>query len=126
MKFCKVCDNMYYISIDTKDPNKLSYYCRNCGDIDNEEENGEINTILNTQFKKSEQTFQHILNKYTKLDPTLPRIYNVPCPNEGCATNAEEGDKNKKDREVLYVRYDEDKLKYLYMCTVCNHTWHSS
>ena len=125
MKFCKVCDNMYYISIDKENPNKLAHYCRHCGDIDNEEYNTEMNTILNTQFKKSEQTFQHILNKYTKLDPTLPRIYNVPCSNEGCATNSEDGNK-KQERDILYVRYDEDKLKYLYMCTICNHTWHSA
>jgi DNA-directed RNA polymerase subunit M/transcription elongation factor TFIIS len=125
MKFCKVCDNMYYISIDEKNPNKLAHYCRNCGDIDNEEYNSEMNTILSTQFKKSEQTFQHILNKYTKMDPTLPHIHNIPCPNEGCATNSED-DSKKPERDVLYVRYDEDKLKYLYMCTVCNHTWHSA
>lgn len=116
---------MYYISIDQNDPNKLSHYCRNCGDVDNSEYDTEMNTILNTQFKKSEQTFQHILNKYTKLDPTLPRIFNVPCPNEGCPTNSEDTTK-KRERDILYVRYDEDKLKYLYMCTICNHTWHSA
>ena len=34
MKFCTKCDNMYYIGIDSKDTNKLTYYCRSCGHID--------------------------------------------------------------------------------------------
>lgn len=124
MKFCKVCDNMYYIMIDPKDSNKLSYYCRNCGDIDNEESNQEIQCVLNTQLKNDDQSFHHIVHKYVKLDPTLPRIYTIPCPNETCSTNVSNEDE-RTAREVIYIRYDEDKLKYLYMCSVCNHTWHS-
>ena len=29
MHFCSQCQNMYYISIDPNDVNKLVYYCRN-------------------------------------------------------------------------------------------------
>ena len=32
----------------------------------------------------------HIINKYTKLDPTLPRINTIPCPNVECPTNTNE------------------------------------
>ena len=39
---------------------------------------------MNTSFTKGEQNFHHIINKYTKLDPTLPRVYNIPCPNKEC------------------------------------------
>lgn len=124
MKFCKVCDNMYYISLDATDSNKLTHYCRNCGDVDNEETNEEIHCVLNTSLKRDEQTFHHIVNRYTKLDPTLPRVYTIPCPNEECACNAVD-EKKRASREVLYMRYDETHLKYLYMCVVCNHTWHS-
>ena len=28
--------------------------------------------------------FDQIVNKYTKFDPTSPRIYNLPCPNKNC------------------------------------------
>ena len=38
MKFCTVCDNMYYIRIngeneeeESAEDNSLIYYCRNCG-----------------------------------------------------------------------------------------------
>ena len=36
MRFCSKCENMYYIRIDSEDTNKLIYYCRHCG---NEEDN---------------------------------------------------------------------------------------
>jgi len=119
MKFCEKCDNMYYIAIDNEDPNKLQYYCRNCGHKDDTiAEEGTC--VLNTQFKKGEQKFNHILNEYTKLDPTLPRIYNMKCPNVECKTNAEKYD---KPVEVIYMRYDDDNLKYLYICAQCDTTW---
>lgn len=120
MKFCSVCSNMYYISINENDTNKLQYYCRNCGNKDNEiTESG--GCILNTQLKTvGKHRFSHIINKYSKFDPTLPRIHNIPCPNALCATNTND---KKTAREVIYIRYDDDNLKYLYMCTTCDEVW---
>ena len=120
MRFCEKCDTMYYIGVAAEDPNKLTYYCRNCKHRDDTiTEEGVC--VLNTQFKRGEQKFNHIINKYTKMDPTLPRIYNVKCPNAECNTNA--GEENKKPAEVIYVRYDDDNLKYLYICADCDTTW---
>ena len=117
MKFCTVCDNMYYIGINVNDPNQLTYYCRNCKHKDDTiTEEGVC--VLDTQLKRGEQKFNHIINKYTKLDPTLPRIYNIRCPNEECKTNLE-----KTRAEVIYMRYDDDSLKYLYICSECDTTW---
>ena len=70
-------------------------------------------------IKKGERKFDHIINKYTKLDPTIPRISNIQCPNVECPTNKD--DKHKA--EILYIRYDEDNLKYIYMCSMCDTTW---
>ena len=120
MKFCTVCDNMYYIGINEKDGNQLSYYCRNCGHTD-ETIASENVCVLNTQLRRGEQKFNHIINEYTKLDPTLPRIYNMKCPNIACKTNVEK--EKKLDTEVIYVRYDDDNMKYLYMCSTCDSTW---
>lgn len=122
MKFCTQCDNMYYIGINVDDPNKITYYCRNCKHTD-ETITEEGVCVLDTQLKRSEQKFNHIINKYTKLDPTLPRIYNVDCPNPECKTNAEPGNGTKPPTEVIYVRYDDDNLKYLYICVECDTTW---
>jgi hypothetical protein len=112
---------MYYIGVNSEDVNKLTYYCRFCGYVDSTIiEEGVC--VLNTQFKNSEQKFNHIINKYTKLDPTLPRIYNVRCPNATCKTNHAEA---KEPAEVIYMRYDDANLKYIYICTTCDTTWNT-
>ena len=118
MKFCIKCDNMYYIGINAENTNQLTHYCRNCGFVDNSniEENS---CILNMDIKKGEQKYSHIINEYTKQDPTLPRIHNMNCPNAVCKTNTEENEKP----EILYIRYDENNLKYIYMCSTCDTTW---
>jgi len=129
MHFCVQCDNMYYIGISATDTNKLTYYCRHCGHVDEDLATDGI-CVLDTQFKTGEQKFNHIINPYTKLDPTLPRIYNVKCPNGTCKSNGDkEADKNsdkeseKVPTEVIYIRYDDKHLKYLYICTQCDHVW---
>ena len=130
MKFCENCNNMFYVGISDQDSNKLIYYCRHCGNKSNQDAIEKNIVILNTQIKKTEQNFSHIVNKYTKYDPTLPRIKNVHCPNPECETNksveerpssAESGVKGST--EVIYMRYDDDNLKYLYICTACDTTW---
>jgi hypothetical protein len=97
---------------------KLIYYCRNCSFVDeNIEEDGVV--VLNTQFKRGEQQFNHIINRYTKLDPTLPRIYTMRCPNIECQTNVDSVERP----EIIYMRYDDDNMKYLYLCVTCNTHW---
>ena len=51
MKFCIVCNNMYYICIDENDPNKLSHYCRSCG---NKDEIVENICLLSSTIKNNE------------------------------------------------------------------------
>lgn len=129
MHFCTVCDNMYYIRIDAENTNKLIYYCRNCGNEDDLLTN-ENTTVSKTRIKKSEQSFTHIINKYTKLDPTLPRINNILCPNADCSTNHNSKKDNEKEKhgenkkcEILYIRYDDVNMKYVYLCSTCDTVW---
>ena len=117
MKFCIKFDNMYYIGINESNPNELCHYCRNCGYVDNTNISDD-SCILKTDIKTNEQKYSHIINKYTKLDPTLPRVFNIKCPNENCKTNTD-----VEKSEVLYIRYDENNMKYLYMCSICDTTW---
>ncbi len=133
MKFCSECQNMYYIKINSEDGNSLIYYCRFCGHEDNEPaENGVV--VLRTEYKKSEQQFSHMINRYIKYDNTLPRITNMKCPNENCNKQGDhkQGDHKHKeaksqepptDPSVIYLRYDENNMKYLYICENCNTTW---
>jgi len=117
MHFCTQCQNMYYISISANDPNKLVYYCRNCGNEDSTLSVDNV-SVSKVQLKKSEQEFSHIINKYTKLDPTLPRINNILCPNIECNTNTDE-----VAREIIYIRYDDTNMKYVYLCSSCDAVW---
>ena len=116
---------MYYITIRSDKTDSLSYYCRSCGNVDSEMDEDVI-CVLNTQIKKENPHFDQIVNKYTKLDPTLPRIYNLPCPNINCLIETKteiKKETQKETNEVLYIRYNDNELKYLYMCCKCDHVW---
>jgi DNA-directed RNA polymerase subunit M/transcription elongation factor TFIIS len=108
---------MYYIRINENNPNKLVYYCRKCGNEDTLFSADNI-SITQTELQKSEQTFSHIINKYTKLDPTLPRTNKVLCPNKECETNTRD-----LEREIIYIRYDNTDMKYVYLCPTCDTVW---
>ena len=113
MKFCNKCDNMYYIRLNESDMS-LTNYCRHCGNEDNSTDTNIIYSEETAAYNKD------IVNEYTKLDPTLPRVHNINCPSSSCITNTEP---DKHEREVLYIRYDEDNMKYLYMCSTCDTVW---
>lgn len=136
MKFCIKCDNMYYISISEEDENKMIYYCRNCGDKDETSFLNEGVCVLNTTYKDgcdigggdASDNFHHIVNKYTKFDPTLPRIRTMKCPNQGCKSNTGTGTASAtatthENPEIIYMRYDDSNMKYLYICVECDTIW---
>lgn len=124
MHFCSECSNMYYLKVMDNDANSLIYYCRNCGH-ENDTLTAENVCISDTQIKRSEDQYVHIVNEYTKFDPTLPRINTVDCPNIKCASNIEVQSKGetKVEREVIYIRYDDTNMKYIYVCALCNTSW---
>lgn len=121
MNFCDKCDNMYYLRLSKENPDKLVYYCRKCGNVDeNMLNNDGIICVSKTHLKKTKQTYNNIINEYTKLDPTLPRINNMKCPNVSCITNQEE---TKENSEIIFLRYDNDNMKYIYLCNKCDFSW---
>ena len=169
MHFCIKCSNMYYIRLSEEDPNSIVYYCRNCG---HENKNITLDsvTISRTNFKSSKQKYNSIINKYTKMDPTLPRINTIKCPNQSCKSNQEhehsetprsrsreEGSKSKASvgvaaaavlpsvagidvsveeqgggagehsgREIIYLRYDDVNMNFVYLCPVCDSVWNTT
>ena len=105
MHFCQECDNMYYIKIHGDDSNQLTYYCRNCGFEDNTITKDNI-CVSNTQLHKESQQFNHIINDYTKYDPTLPHISNIDCPNGDCICNKPTNDDMDDDtvkNDIIYI-----------------------
>lgn len=117
MHFCDVCQNMYYIRIDNDEGNKLIYYCRKCGNEDDSITETNI-CVSKNSIAHNNQSFSHVINEYTKFDPTLPRFNSILCPNQDCCTNTKD-----TPREIIYIRYDEINLKYIYLCSTCDTTW---
>ena len=152
MHFCTECGNMYYIRLT--ETNSIVYYCRNCG---HEDDTITIDTVVVSQTALKDTGIGgnvNVVNKYTKLDPTLPRISTILCPNSECPCNRshnatqyadrativggeeepepepEEAGKAPEEadavpREVIYLRYDDIQLKYIYLCAVCNTIWNT-
>lgn len=124
MEFCKKCDNMYYIQINQGDHDNLIYYCRNCG---NEETNlSNLDMCVSKTTYKETTPVEFGANPYIKLDPTLPRVTNIKCPNSECSRNKTEKtdtDNNNKKEEIIYLRYDDANMKYLYLCPCCDFVW---
>lgn len=151
MHFCTECGNMYYIRLT--ETNSIVYYCRNCG---HEDDTITIDTVVVSQTALKDTGIGgnngsgnvNVVNKYTKLDPTLPRISTILCPNSECPCNRshnatqyanrasiiggeepeEAGTPEEADavpREVIYLRYDDIRLKYIYLCAVCNTIWNT-
>ncbi len=122
---------MYYIRLTGKNKDQLIYYCRKCGHEDDELIASLENVCVSqTQLKASVSSYEHIINKYTKLDPTLPHINNIKCPNTACASNesadeTKDGD-DQKEADILYLRYDDTNMKFVYLCTECNTVWKSA
>ncbi len=121
MKFCNNCDNMYYIQIRSEDSDELMYYCRKCGNT-SEMSVEETLAITSSDLNKDKTDFDDIINKYTKFDPTLPKVNYIKCPNTECPSYKSD---NEEKNDILYIRYDENKMKYIYLCTGCDMAWKS-
>jgi len=116
MHFCGKCDNMLYIRLLDEDSDSLVYYCRNCGESHELIDKDNI-CVSRTDIVIKEKAYLHDINEYTKLDPTLPRTNNIRCPNQACSSN------NGGVNEVIYLRYDDSNMQYIYICTLCDKVW---
>jgi DNA-directed RNA polymerase subunit M/transcription elongation factor TFIIS len=123
IRFCPQCDNKYYHQvISDSEEDKLIYFCRVCG---NKDDNITETCVLNIQYdEKNKTNYENIINKYTKYDPTLPHI-SIPCPNLECKSNHvnEKDSTTMKHTDAIYIRYDHENMKHLYMCVLCDFIW---
>ena len=119
---CPKCD--YYmplvsVTVTEKEEEKQVFQrqCRNCGHAQAEAAGLVMKMMIQ---EKASEAFQLILNEFTTDDPRLPHVETLPCPNESCQTNTAGA---KKD--VIYMKYDAENMKFLYICTVCKTKWRS-
>lgn len=126
MHFCTQCGNMYYIKIKNEGDDSLIYYCRKCGFEDNDivqDANSLCVSKTHVRGGGDSKIYSQVINKYTKLDPTLPRINTIKCPNVKCSTNSNEEKEGSVKREIIYLRYDDTNLKFVYLCPACDQIW---
>jgi len=122
MRFCPVCANYLYLQY-AAEAEELRLFCRHCGHQEKmDPKTPEEALILETNFQTAGGAKQKVsqLNEYTKLDPTLPHLTTIPCPNQSCPSQT-----NPETRDILYIKTDAKALKYQYACTVCNTQWGS-
>lgn len=120
IKFCDVCNNLFYLKIEDKEKDnkqELYYFCKNCGHTKKHEQ--EENNCIFDKYYDNGKYYQHIINKYTIYDDTLPRVNNIECPNTDCICNQN----SSVDNKVIYIKYDQINLKFLYICCHCNTAW---
>ena len=113
MKFCDVCHNMLYMRV--RDDN-LMYHCKRCG-VEVGNVNQDIESLCVTDTKYEDDFHRQYLSPHIVYDPTLPHTDAIPCTNKSCPRPDE------KPSDVIYVKYDNVAMKFLYYCTYCGRFW---
>jgi DNA-directed RNA polymerase subunit M/transcription elongation factor TFIIS len=118
MNFCPKCRYMLYPNI-VDDGTAMQKICKNCRYTEIDTEGGLIKEVI---IGGGASVKNKILddNEFIQYDPTLPHVENIKCPSESCASNT-----GGQKRDVIYIKYDQEAMKYLYICNVCNNRWKS-
>jgi DNA-directed RNA polymerase subunit RPC12/RpoP len=118
LRFCAICENMLYASIED---GKFVMQCKSCSYMDVEHDATDEAIVLDeTDLSSGRATActGYIGNPMLVHDPTLPRVNNIVCTNaSGCTRKAD------APNDVICIKYDAERLKYLYICSHCNHAW---
>ena len=116
MEFCDNCDNMLYIK--NNEDNDLVKFCKHCS-FSKIENTSKCIKISETKYSEDDLLYNQNINNYLRYDPTLRRIrdINITCP------NTEKCNKSVDEQQVLYIKYDNKNMKYLYVCDHCGNIW---
>tara|TARA_Y100000741_G_C18243461_1_gene554552 strand:- start:1192 stop:1575 length:384 start_codon:yes stop_codon:yes gene_type:complete len=124
MEFCSNCDNKMSIKWKNQtDPETstttkcLIYYCINCGNISNYNKDTIINSKLYHQNYEIDKSYITFNNELLCSDPTLQKTNNpdIKCPT---CTNISD-----QEQDIIFYIYDNDNMKYLYICCHCKSSW---
>ena len=121
--FCPDCGFILFLKQDLEEEestDKLLNYCKNCSY--QTAFNHEHTLVFKKKYGDTYQVENKIQNHYLIHDPTLPRIYNIDCINPSCISNRPEEDK-PAEKEIIFIKFDEDNMKYLYLCKHCKASW---
>jgi hypothetical protein len=156
MQFCPACDNKLYMRIGEYRPAAseapegkeestelanapLTLYCKHCpyaknmhndGGLDGDRDDSSVTDerhAFDPCMSRSNYSSNHplylstVVNQYTHMDPTLPCL-TVPCHNPQCVSNTDPD----TESAVLYIRYNDQDMEFLYLCKHCRQCWHKN
>lgn len=114
--FCENCDNYCWYSED----NVLKYTCYLC-ETELVIKKTDNNCVHKQNYDKSSLSLKTYMHDNMLNDPTLFRINDLDCINKNCPTITQ-----GKDKEIVYIKYSKEDLKFIYCCTVCKTKWSNS
>ncbi len=96
----------------------LSYVCKHCGHV---EQGGhdEAARVMHTDYSDEQASYKQYATLYLRHDPTLPRTASIACPSKACSRPAH------APHRVIFIRYNDARLRYLYSCEHCGAFWRS-
>lgn len=119
IKFCDLCDNIMFLLHNNQ--GKLEYRCRNCNFYEHVDEN-HSHIVSETKIGEDQDaSYKQYITPNIRHDVTLPRVNNIMCPNKKCPHYLQEG-----KQEVIYIKYDQINMKYLYFCCNCDGFWRNN
>ena len=116
MHFCKKCDNMLYLRVNSDNENThLLYECLKCNNQEKNIDNN--NCIFKIDYNIDDIKKDSFINEYMYDDITIPRAEGIKCPNKTCPKIT--GASKSKQSNILYIQYDKENMKYIYVCLDC-------
>ena len=117
VEFCDKCDNILYLQINQEN-HSIHLLCKACGNQKPMKDKIiEINNNTHVNVDKSDVINT---NPFITHDITLPTIKNnknIKCQNEDCTA---------EEINIKYIKYDDENMKYLYICNNCGCKWKNS
>jgi DNA-directed RNA polymerase subunit M/transcription elongation factor TFIIS len=117
MQFCDFCNNMLYIKVDEDNHLNVSMYCKNCKYNQELSKENTQKLYIQNMYNRDNYSYDQYLNKNIEYDRTIPHINNIECIYEDCTK------KKTEDNDIMYIKYDEINMKYLYYCVHCKQFW---
>lgn len=123
MRLCPKCRNHFDLVISDSPADPVRNVCKTCGFSEpfvpkTKDEALLLETTFRTGSSANGAASGYTVNDYTLLDPAIPHVNTLRCPNGGCISNT---DASKRD--VAYLATDPVNLKFLYICANCKTQW---
>jgi hypothetical protein len=113
---------MVYMQLKTEDPSgipTLSCVCRACGSTAAMGKDQCSTSVFSANYGDDHTAYKLYMMEHIRSDPTLPHADNIQCVNDKCTRVPSE------PPDVVFIKYDAQRMKFLYHCTHCREFWKS-